>query len=397
MPALDRLSTVRRSCHTVLAARVIANEGGGPERLVFALPRFLSSYGYDVICAYMHPADDRGFSVAARAAAEQGVILHSIPDRGPLDVRVIRQLFALCRERRVVIWHAHDYKAAVLGYVLRRWWPMVLVSTVQGWGDVSPKLRVYSGLERRCLRSYAKVMCVSEALRTQCISSGVPADHCVVIPNGVDLARYVRTISLADAKRRLGFSPDRLLVGCVARLAPEKNLALLVTAIDELISRGVKCDLVIAGEGPERGRLESLIRSRAHFCHLHVLGHRSDVVALYQAMDIFVLPSLREGLPLALLEAMSCGVPVVASHVGGVPQLVSHGTNGFLFESQRQEDLAAAVARLAEDGALRRTLGENGRRTVEARFDVSASVKQIRSVYDETLERSTASARTGSG
>jgi glycosyltransferase involved in cell wall biosynthesis len=396
MPAHDSVSAAGRSCHTVLAARVIANEGGGPERLVFALPRILSSYGYDVICAYMHPADDRGFTVAARVAAEQGVTLHSIPDRGPLDVRVVGRLFALCRQHHVVIWHAHDYKAAVLGYLLRRWWPMILVSTVQGWGDLSPKLRVYSELERRCLRSYEKVMCVSEALRTQCIESGVPAEHCVVIPNGVDPALYARTVSLADAKHRLGFSPDRLLVGCVARLAPEKNLALLVAVVDDLISRGVSCDLVIAGEGPERQRLEALIRSRTHHGHLHVIGHRSDVVALYQAMDIFVLPSLREGLPLALLEAMSCGVPVVAARVGGIPQLVTHGTNGFLVDSHSHEDLAAAVAQLADDAGLRRALGETGRRTVEARYDVSACVKQIRCVYDETLERSIASARSGS-
>ena len=370
----------------VLAARVVSNAGGGPERIIFGLPRFMEPYGYRVLCAYMHPPRSQGYGLLSMRASTEGVSLLSIVDRGPWDRRVVEQLLDVCRRHRVAIWHAHDYKAAAIGWLLRHVWPMKLVSTVQGWVEISVKLSAYYRIERRCLRTYDRILCVSEDLRAVCVKSGVPADRCIVVENAVDTSVHSRQVSIEQAKRMLGYRGGRrLVVGCLARLSPEKNLKTLIKVIDRLISDGLNLELVIAGDGPERHELETCIAALERQDRIHLLGHRLDTINLLQAMDVFILSSLREGLPLALLEAMSLGVPVIAPRIAGISKLIVDGFNGLLVESASEERLAAALVRMFSDADLRRRLAEAGQQTVATHYNLEASMRKIRGVYEEVL------------
>lgn len=369
----------------VLHTRVVRGVGGGPEKTILNSPRWLIPFGYDALCAYMHPPGDPGFDELRRKAHDLDAPLVGIEDRGPWDVRVVRRLLALCRQRRVTIWHGHDYKSNALGLVLRRFWPMKLVSTVHGWGVQEGRAPLYYKIDRLCLRYYQSVICVSESLRQTCLASGVPADRCLVIENAIDTAQYTRRQPTHEAKRQLGFSPERLLIGSVGRLSAEKDFDGAIRVVGRLVRQGQDVDLVIVGEGQQRAGLEELVAELGLAQRVRLLGHRSDMIGLYEAMDVFVLNSRREGLPNVLLEAMAMEVPVVATRVAGVPDLIDHETDGLLVEPGDEDGLTAALTRLLGDAELRRRLAAAARRTIEQRYSFAMRMAKVRAVYDRLL------------
>jgi glycosyltransferase involved in cell wall biosynthesis len=369
----------------VLDARVVSGSGGGPDKTILNSPRFLKSAGYRMLCAYMHPPSDPGFEVLRQKAESWGAPLLSIPDRGPWDWRVITRLLEICRKENVSIWHGHDYKSNAIGLLLQRFWPMRLVTTVHGWVKQTHRTPLYYSVDRFCLRHYERVLCVSEDLRERCLKCGVPEDHCLLIDNAIDIQQYVRSLTPKVAKQRLGVPPDRLLVGAVGRLSEEKGFDLLIQAVDQLITSGLDLELLIAGDGDRQAELESLIQRLGRKDRIRLLGYQTDLIPFYQAMDIFTLSSLREGLPNVLLEAMAMGIPVVSTKVAGIPRLVTDGESGLLVEPGSIKALADAITRLAADEGLRTILGRGGHEVIETRFSFESRMQKIGALYDELV------------
>ncbi len=369
----------------VLDTRVVTGTGGGPDKTILNSPRFLEPAGYRNVCAYMHPPDDPGFEELRGKADALRAPLVSVPDRGPWDTRVITRLLDICRRERVAIWHGHDYKSNALGLVLRRWWPMRLVTTVHGWVKRTRRTPLYYGLDRLCLPRYERVICVSPDLIDECLAAGVADERCVLIENAIDTGQYSRTLTVAEARQRLGFAPHRFIVGAIGRLSTEKGFDLLIRAADALMGSGVDLELVIVGEGDQQSPLERLVHSLNRGDRIRLLGYRADTIELYQAMDVFVLSSLREGLPNVLLEAMAIETPVVATRIAGVPRLVQHDRNGLLVEPDSIEQLSAAIERLARDADLRARLGRAGRATIERDYSFASRMAKIRTIYDDLL------------
>ena len=171
----------------------------------------------------------------------------------------------------------------------------------------------------------------------------------------------------------------------MGRLAEEKGFDLLIRAVDRLLAAGRDLTLLIGGEGPSRQVLQSLIDGLGRGDRIRLLGFQSDIIPFYEAMDLFVLSSLREGLPNVLLEAMALGVPVVATRIAGIPRLIEHETNGLLVEPGVMEPLADAIGRLIDDRELRSALQSAGRATVEERFSFQNRVYRFRKIYDDLL------------
>ena len=371
----------------VLETRVVTGAGGGPEKTILNSGRFLDGAGYRTLCAYMYPPGDSGFERLRAKARASGATLLPVPDRGPLDWAVVLRLLRICRRERVTIWHAHDYKSNLIGLLLRPYWPMRLVATVHGWVQNTRRTPLYYAIDRLTLPRYERVICVSEDLRERCLGYGVPGDRCVLVDNGIDTREFARRRSVEEAKARLGIPPHRLVIGAVGRLSAEKGFDLLVRAADRLLSTGIDLEVRIAGEGDEEARLEALIRDLGRAERIRLMGYCPDPVPLYQAMDVYALSSLREGLPNVLLEAMALEVPVAATRIAGVPRLVRHEQNGLLVDPGSVEGLADALARLLGDPGLRNRLGRSGRETILADFSFEARMEKIRDLFDALLSR----------
>lgn len=369
----------------VFDTRVVTGSGGGPDKTILNSPRFLDRLGYRMVCGYLHPPGDPGYAEIVAKAERYAAPLVSIPDRGPWDWRVVTGLLAVCRREKVAIWHGHDYKTNALGLLLKRFWPMRLVTTVHGWVHHTARTPLYYRLDQLCLPRYEKVICVSEDLVDSCVRCGVPADRCVLLENAIDAEEYRRAKPADAAKAALGFPAGDLLVGAVGRLAEEKAFDVLVRGVKTLVDRGVPARLVVVGEGGDRGRLEALAGELGLADRVHLPGWRGDVRTYFEAMDVFALSSLREGLPNVLLEAMALEVPSVATRIAGIPRLVQDGRNGVLVEPGDLDGLTRSLHGLLTNPELRAALGRAARRTIEERYSFPARMRKLARLYDELL------------
>ena len=371
----------------VLDVRVVCGTGGGPDKTILNSPRFLEPMKYRNLCAYLHPPDDPGFeSLLMRADVWKAPVV-SIPDRGPLDWRVVKRLLEVCRRERVTIWHGHDYKSNAIGVILQKLWPMKLVTTVHGWVKRTYKTPFYYAIDRASLKHYEAVLCVSDDLLTSCLKSGVRPERCCQIQNAIDIQQYSRTLNRAEAKACFGVPESRAVIGAMGRLSEEKGFDRLIVAFERLLFLGVDVELWIIGEGDQYQRLLSLARAKGCEDRVRLLGYQSQTIPLYEAMDVFVLSSLREGLPNVVLEAMAMEVPVVCTRVAGLPRLIQDGTNGILVQPDSISEITEALALLFNDLRLRTRLASAGRATIVASHSFQARMRNVSAVYDRLLGR----------
>lgn len=365
----------------VLHVRVVTGTGGGPEKTILNSPRFLERHGYQSRCVFLHPPGDVGIQDIAERGRRAGTEIIPIPDQGPFDWRVLWALRRLCGEHQVAIWHGHDYKSNVFGLLLRRFHRMRLVTTAHGWGAIIGRVPLYNRIDRAVLPYYEKVICVSNDLAEICQSARVPEERLCVIENAIDLEQYQPCLLKTSPRSQLELPTDRILVGAVGRLSPEKGFDLLIRAVGELLQEGMNLGLLIAGEGPERSHLEAQIRQQSDPSRFRLLGHQSDLSDFYGAIDVYALSSLSEGLPNVLLEAMAMALPVVASRVGGVPQLIEDGITGQLVDAGDQRALTEHLRDLANNANQRQRLGEAARQAIAARYSFERRMAKMVEIY----------------
>lgn len=240
--------------------------------------------------------------------------------------------------------------------------------------------------------SIDRLIVPSAAIATKVRAEGRGAAEITIVPNGVDLDRFSPHRSsqeTAELRASLGIPLDAFLIGVVARLEPEKGHRYLLEALPAIVEAVPNAWLLLVGEGSQTDALRAQAGSLPPAARERVViaGFQTDVEAVTQALDVAVLPSLREAQGLALLEAMAARRPVVASAVGGIPETIRDGVDGLLVPSADPDALATAVVRLARDAQLRERLAASGRRRVEDRFSVTVSVSRVEAIYEEELVR----------
>ncbi|MFY8199475.1 MAG: glycosyltransferase [Pirellula staleyi] len=368
----------------ILHVRGVTGFGGGPEKTILNSPRFLQNLGYRCECAYMHPPFDKGIQQLMKRAAVANAELVSVHDRGAWDWRVLTRLIGYCRQKRVAIWHGHDYKSNLFGLVARRFWPMKLVTTLHGWVEHTRRTPLYYAIDRRCLPYYDEVICVSDDLYQSALKFGVLPNRCRLIHNAIDTEDFRRAASNAtDSATATG----PIVLGAMGRLSHEKGFDLLVRAIAELNAEGTQCHLRIAGEGPQRNDLMQLIVDLKIDSSIKLLGQVNDVKSFFETSDAFVLSSRREGLPNVLLEAMAMQVPVVATRIAGIPRLIDSGVNGILIEPESVDELKQGIRQLTKNRELCRQLAAAGRQTIEQSFSFQKRMERVAAIYDHLLGR----------
>lgn len=365
----------------MLHTRVVTGHGGGPEKTILNSPRFLAEYGIDCACLFMRSPDDEEFADLETKGAALGAEVIGVDDRGPLDLRVIRDCVRICRERNVDVWHAHDYKSNAMGLLVRLFHPMQLVTTAHGWVQITARTPTYYRIDRFCMKRYQHVIAVSQDLHDACSGFGLSAEKLTLIDNAIVLEDYDPSPSTTAEKQAFGFLPETILLGAVGRLSEEKGFDRLIDAVARIIGDGHNVGLVIAGEGHLRETLQDQIDSLGMQNHIRLSGFLNDPRTLYRAIDVFVLSSLREGLPNVVLEAMASQRPVVTTNVNGIPRLVQHGENGLVVGDGSGELLYQGLLQCVVSRELRRRLAQAGRHTVEQRFCFSRRMQRIVNVY----------------
>lgn len=321
----------------------------------------------------------QGAALAARARAESiPVATVSSAWRRPAAARLLRRMLAGGRFDVVLANDAHALTAAWLAGAHRRA-PLVAVRRV-----AFPLSRGRIALAR--YRAAASILAVSQAVREQLLQAGLDPARIELLPDGVEIPPRLTSAERLSARSRWAIAASEPVVAYVASFSAEKGHTLLLDAFAELRCQFPACRLLLAGDGPLRAAMEEKARSSNLSSGVLFVGFVPDPQSVFAACDVFVFPSLNEGLGTSLLSAMANALPVVAFSSGGTSDVVEDGRNGLLLRECAPQALAIAAARLLADGALAERLGAAARETIAARFTSDRMVQGTLDVF-ESLRR----------
>jgi glycosyltransferase involved in cell wall biosynthesis len=297
------------------------------------------------------------------------------------------ELSARLKELGADVLFCHGYKANLVGRWAARRAGIPVVAVSRGWTGESRKVRLYEAFDRLVLRGMDRVVCVSGAQAAKVWQAGISAERVVVIANAVRDCRFKADPAARGELEGLFQRPPRRLVAAAGRLSPEKGFATLVEAAARIEDRSI--GFVLFGEGMLRPDLERQIDRLGLRERFILAGHRTDLDRLLPALDLLVLPSFTEGMPNVVLEALAAGVPVVATKVGGTPEVLT-GSCGRLVPPGDPAALAVGVLDVLMDEARRRRMGQRGQERVRKHFTFDTQAEHYLGLLKELVKDASA-------
>jgi len=283
--------------------------------------------------------------------------------------------------------HSHGYKPSLVCLIMKLLYGTPYVITCHLWYLHTFRLKMYTALEKISMRFAARVIGVSREIASDLERAGIPERKLEVIENGIDVDRYSEfELEPKDAEKMrkdLGLDRDSFIIGSLGRLTEQKDYQTLIKAAGEALKENVALEFIVAGEGELKSALIKECRDLGIENRFHFLGFRNDKEKLLKLMSVFVLTSLDEGLPMAMLEAMAARLPVVTTPVGGIPKVINPGENGLFVEPGNVEEIKKNLLVLAGNSTMREKLGRSGLETVKKGYSIEEMVRKYLAVYSQ--------------
>ena len=339
---------------------------GGPERQVIGMARHLPGDVESIFLSFAERGLMQSFLDEVRRHGFGGKMLrHNTPRYFACVAEVADEL----RRLNADLLCCSGYKPDLIGLRAARRVGIPVVSISHGWTAATWRVRCYEKLDRLALPRFDAVVCVSKAQAAKVRAAGVPEAKIAVIQNAIDADAFVEPDSGTRAEMLHWFaSPPSWLVGAAGRFSPEKGYRVFIEAAALVVVQCPAAGFVLFGDGPLRADLERLVLARGLAGRFVLPGFRSDLQRFMPNLDLAVMSSFTEGLPVVLLEAGAAGVPSVATAVGGIPEVIDDGVSGALVPAGDAGALARRIAALLDDDGCRQTLGRTARERVQARF-----------------------------
>jgi glycosyltransferase involved in cell wall biosynthesis len=353
---------------------------GGPERQMLGLAGVLAADVRSIFLSFSEGGQCRAFLDEAR---RQGFQSHELGHDTPHFRRACGELAEYLRRHRCDILLCHGYKAGLIGRIAARRAKIPVVAVSRGWTYESAKVRLYELLDRINLRWMDRVVCVSQGQAAKVRKAGVGQRKIVVIPNAIDTARFATAHPAARSELEALFPrPVRRIVGAAGRLSPEKGFKDLVEAAALVAKSDQDVGFVVFGDGVLRPVLEEQIAAWGLNDRFVLVGFRRNLDDFLPHLDLLVQSSLTEGMPNVVLEASAAGIPVVATCVGGTPEIIVEGCNGYLVPPGDPARLARRILKVVED-QQRGRMGDAGRVFMQERFTFQAQGHRYLALFEE--------------
>ncbi|MHB1020778.1 MAG: glycosyltransferase family 4 protein [Acidobacteriaceae bacterium] len=351
----------------------------GAEAVVCALARGLPEFGIDVSVAHIRYTGDGDTFRFERHASDIDVI--PIEHRHRIDRTLSAHLKdAILRVSPDLI-HCHGYKPDLYGLRLARSLDLPIISTCHLWTRSTAALRIYAKLDARVLRQFNSVVAVSLPIRQELIASGISDKNIHFIPNGVATERF----SSATPSLRNLFPANAVVFGMACRQVHAKGVDVMLHAMALLSGMEERIHILIIGDGPRLRHYKRMAEDLGVVSRVIFAGRQEDMPSVFASMDVFLLPSRDEGLPIALLEAMASGLPVIATPVGSVPEVFRGRDIGYLIPQENPAALAEAMLQLARNPWLRKTMGLHAQNVVKEEYSEERMVRAYAELYRRTL------------
>lgn len=364
------------------------DEIGGPGKTILETFRATDAARFRMHVAVFQTRGERADTPFVAAARQLGLPLHVIRGFNQYDPRLVSRTAALVRSLGIDIVHTHEVKSDVIAYLAKRLHDVPIVTTLHGWIGNSPKQRAFIALDKQVVRGFDKVIAVSQLIRDQAIQAGARPDRVQLLHNAIVLDRYRRDDRRGALAALAGRPVPGPVLASIGRLSAEKGHLDFIEALAIVARDGRRVSAVLAGDGPERGNIEARIAALGLADRVYLTGYIERPQDILNETDLMVLPSHTEGLPNAALEALAMGVPVLATNVGGTPEVVIDGETGRLVPAHQPAALAEAIGSFLKAPAAWQHMATRGRAHVEQHFDFRARTRRLESMYTE-LARTT--------
>jgi glycosyltransferase involved in cell wall biosynthesis len=354
-------------------------EIGGAEELVFTLLKMTDPSKYEVHLVCLCPGP------FAELVDKAGFPATVIPMRHRIDLSKIRDVRHYIRNQQIDLVHTHGVRANLIGRSAAKREGIPIVTTFHSmlrYDYDSPWKVLIARLLTMCTNHYTnRFIAISHAIEEDLLEMHIPADKIQVIHSGLDIAKFTSPQNPDEIRRQLGLNSDCITFTMVARLHPVKGQRYFLQAACQLLDAGIKTQFLLIGEGIDRPRLEAQVRELGLGSAVRMPGYYRNIADIYEVTDILCVPSLMEGLGLVILEGMYFGVPIIASNVGGIPELIEDGKSGILIPPADVQALFETMYRLAVNPDLAQTLAHQGKQRVQ-HFTVENMTRQVEECYE---------------
>ncbi len=352
----------------------------GAENVLLELSYELKNLGHSVTAGIFQNLHNPNLELLQNAK-EHGIDTHVFRCSGKADLKTVSSIASFVRENSFDIVHSHGYKSNIYAVLSNLRNKKPIVATCHNWIVTGGKMGIYTMLDKMFLKSFDAVVPVSTNVRELLLKAGVNKDRVFLIENGINIRRFGPLTVQEELRSRL-FKGSGTVIGTVGRLTGEKGHTYLLKAARKVLDKHSDCFFLIVGDGALRGSLEDEARRLGLSERTVFAGKRSDIPALLSVMDIFALPSLTEGQPMALLEAMASGKPIVATSVGDIPTILKNGEIGRVVSPGDPNALADAILTYINDRLMAQKCAEGALTEAVMKYSSARMAEQYLRVYD---------------
>lgn len=358
-------------------------EEGGPESLILSWIEKLDFTKFGIILALLKDQDNKE-NLFLTKAKSMGIQTECLPwNKFNLYLPCILRIVALIKKNNIHILHTHDLRSNFVGYIAGKLTGISIITSAHGWIDKSLKVKIHNFVDTLIIGFFNRIIVNSEAMQKQISHLKFLDRKITIIENSVDTSMYNPNIDYGKTRKELGLNTENSVIVTVGRLNKEKGHRFLLEAAHDVIRAFPDAVFLIVGKGPLEVELKNMAKELGLSKNVIFTGFFKDLPKILKLMDIFVLPSVSEGVPVCLLEAMAAGKPVIATNVGGVPEIVHHEKTGLVIESRNVHGLAKAIILLLEDKEKAKELGEKGQAFINKRFSTEVMIQKIEGIYKE--------------
>ena len=353
----------------------------GAEKVILNLLEHLNPDKFDIyLAAFVE--DRRPHRELLKESEKRGGKTIAIRCRKRLDVQALKELLSILKKNDIDILHCHEMKSRAYGLIAAKVIELPIVATNHNWIRENRTVATYELLDAFSLRFFDRIIAVSEEVKQLMLKFKIPQRLISVVRNGINLKESCeKRDDNTSLRHALGIAENVRVVGMVGRLSIEKGIKYFLEAAQKTLVKMPNICFLIVGDGPMEKELKQHTKMMGIEGRVVFTGFYKDIAALYSLLDVYVLTSLREGTPMALLEAMAARVPVVATGVGGVAQVVRHNENGILVKSHDPEEISESVLHLLRNPLESARLAANAKKALREEYSAERMAGQYENIY----------------
>lgn len=361
------------------------------ERLILTLTEKIDKPRFSIsIVSLTEP--ERVSKIFLDSARNLGAPTNLIPwKRSKPFAASILKLTKLIKKYEIDIVHTHEVRTNLVGLIAARLTGVKVVASIHGWvmNTVPFLWKLYQHFDRRVIRRCDHIIVGSNFLRDEIIKMGLSSQKVTTIHNAIDTANLDLSASSLNFRKKYNLNSTDTLIGTVGRISKEKGHKYLLEAAKIVIQEHPDVKFLIVGEGKIRAELEIYAKSLGIFDNVIFTGYYKNLSEVLAVIDLFVIPSLTESLPLAVLEAMAAGKPVISTNVGGIPEIIIHGETGLLVRPQNGMELANSIITMLNNNDLLFKMAKKGKQLVNTEFSIHNFIEQTESLYSNIVRNHT--------